>query len=52
MAKFDNEWYNKGYEDGISDAQNNIDIDDILERIPELSKEECQKILEIINNCE
>ncbi len=29
MAKFDNEWYNKGYEDGISDAQNNIDIDDI-----------------------
>ena len=44
MAKFDNEWYNKGYEDGISDAQNNIDIDDILERIPELSKEECQKI--------
>ena len=52
MAKFDNEWYNKGYEDGISDAKNNIDIDDILERIPELSKEECQKILEIINNCE
>lgn len=45
-------WYKKGYDDGFSDALNNIDIDDILECIPKLSNEERQKIINVIKNCE
>lgn len=45
MSKTDNEWYNKGYEDGFADALNNIEIDDILEHIKKLSKEEKLQIL-------
>ena len=46
MSKFENEMYNKGYEDGFSDAINNLELDDILEKIESLSDEEKQKILE------
>lgn len=27
MTKFENEWYNKGYDDGFSDALNSLDDD-------------------------
>lgn len=46
MSKHDNEYYNKGYEDGFSDAVNNLEIDDILEQIKILSEEDKQKIIE------
>lgn len=52
MSKFNNEMYEKGYNDGFSDALNNIDIENILDCIPTLSKEEKQKILKVIENCE
>lgn len=47
MLKFDNEYYNKGYEDGFSDAINNLELNDILEHIKNLSKEDKQKIITI-----
>ena len=52
MSKFNNEMYEKGYNDGFSDALNNNDIENILDCIPTLSKEEKQKILKVIENCE
>ena len=48
MSKFENEWYNKGYDDGFSDALNNLQLDDILEHIGNLFEEEKQKIIEAI----
>ncbi|MBD5534535.1 MAG: hypothetical protein HDQ99_02525 [Lachnospiraceae bacterium] len=48
MSKFENEWYNKGYEDGFSDAINNLSVDDILEHIENLSDNERQQIIETI----
>lgn len=52
MNKFENDYYNKGYDDGFADAKNNIDLEDILEQIANLSKTEKEKIIEAINNCE
>lgn len=49
MAKFDNEWYKKGYDDGFSDAINNPDIENIIEQIENLSKEEKRFIKLFIN---
>lgn len=48
MSKFENEWYNKGYEDGFSDAINSLQTDDILEHIGNLSDNEKQQIIEAI----
>lgn len=44
MKKIENDWYNKGYEDGFSDAINNPDLESIIEKIENLSREEKQKI--------
>lgn len=44
MIKFDNEWYNKGYEDGFSDAINNLELNDILQTIEKMSIEEVQQV--------
>lgn len=52
MIKFENEWYEKGYNDGFSDALNNINIENIFDWILALSKEEKQEILKAIKNCE
>lgn len=43
------EIYNKGYEDGVADAINNLEFEDILNQIPELSQKEKQEIVDIIN---
>lgn len=46
-----NEWYSKGYDDGFSDAINNIELGDILENIKSMPIEDKQKILEVIESC-
>lgn len=46
-----NELYDKGYDDGFSDAINNIELDDILERIKSMPIEDKQKISEAIKGC-
>lgn len=52
MSKINNEWYNKGYDDGYADALNNLELNDILEHIHDFSDEEKQKIIDAIKNCE
>lgn len=52
MSKFDNEYYNKGYEDGFSDAINNLELNDILEHIKNLSVEDKQKIIKTCKEAE
>lgn len=51
MSKFNNNMYNKGYNDGYADALNNLELDDILEHIQKLTKDEKQKIIDIVTNC-
>ncbi len=43
------EIYDKGYEDGVADAINNLEFEDILNQIPELSQKEKKEIVDGIN---
>lgn len=48
MSKFENEMYQKGYNDGFSDAINNPAIEDIAEMFKSLSAIDKQKLMELI----
>lgn len=50
MSDFENAWYDKGYNDGVADALNNIGVDDILGALESLSEDEIQKISQAIQN--
>lgn len=52
MTKFNDEMYEKGYNDGYADALNNLELVDILEHIQDFSDEDKQKIIDAIKNCE
>ncbi len=52
MNKFENEWYKKGYDDGFADAINNLELNDILEHIANLSDVEKETLIKAIKNCE
>lgn len=44
MSKFDNQMYNKGYEDGFADGTNNPDEPNMREKVEDYIKELDQKI--------
>ena len=46
MTKFNDEMYEKGYNDGYADALNNLELVDILEHIQDFSDEDKQKIID------
>lgn len=50
MGKIEYEWYNKGYDDGYSDAINNIEVGDILNQLGNFTDEDVEKLLQAIYN--
>ena len=45
MSNFENEWYDKGYNDGFSDAINNLEIGDIINYLESLEDEKRQEVM-------
>lgn len=50
MGEIEYEWYNKGYDDGYSDAINNIEVGDILNQLESFTDEDVEKLLQAIYN--